>query len=107
MKMKKYLFIIINYIMSKIKENTFLQPELHSQVVAQSEITGASKSAIIAEAVKVYYSMDIDERIARVNNRIKELKEECHDPNKFKWSIITTDLEKINILIDHLGSKFK
>lgn len=62
--------------MSKIKENTFLTPELHSQVVDQSETTGASKSAIIAEAVKVYYSMDIDERIARANNRIKELKEE-------------------------------
>lgn len=62
--------------MSKIKENTFLSPELHSKVVNQHNETGASKSAIIAEAVKVYYSMGIDERIARANNRIKELKEE-------------------------------
>lgn len=68
--------------MSKIKENTFLSQELHSQVVYQSEITGASKSAIIAEAVKVYYSMDIDERIARVNNRIKELKKDFSDNGK-------------------------
>lgn len=62
--------------MSKIKENTFLRPELHSKVVEQSQIEDRSKSAIIAEAVKVYYTMSIDERIERVNNRIKELKTE-------------------------------
>lgn len=62
--------------MSKIKENTFLQPELHSKVVDQSQIEDRSKSAIIAEAVRVYYTMSIDERIERVNNRIKELKSE-------------------------------
>lgn len=67
--------------MSKIKENTFLHPELHSKVVEQSQIEDRSKSAIIAEAVKVYYQMSIDERIERANNRIKELKSESNGSN--------------------------
>jgi predicted DNA-binding protein len=60
----------------KIKENTFLAPELHEKLTEQSKSEDRSKSSIINEAVKVYYGMTIDERIARVQNRNSELREE-------------------------------
>lgn len=93
--------------MGKIKENTFLSQELHSQVVDQSEITGASKSAIIAEAVKVYYSMSIDERIARVNNRIKELKEEIEmtAPTLAEWVDLGNKLDYDELMSKAMYSK--
>jgi hypothetical protein len=63
----------------KIKENTFLTPELHEKLTEQSLSEERSKSSIINEAVKVYYGMTIDERIARVHKRNKELRAELKE----------------------------